>query len=85
MNILEILLGQVPEAVFFALFLILTTTYPFVNCDCTPVYASQVRTRRVYSTRVNTAVGTGVFKYIGKCCLPSNATTVNQSIPTSAT
>lgn len=62
-----------------------TTTYPFVNCDCTPVYASQVRTRRVYSTRVNTAVGTGVFKYIGKCCLPSNATTVNQSIPTSAT
>ena len=62
-----------------------TTTYPFVNCDCTPVYASQVRTRRVYSTRVNTAVGTGVFKYIGKCCLPSNATTVNQRIPTSAT
>lgn len=62
-----------------------TTTYPFVNCDCTPVYASQVRTRRVYSTRVNTAVGTGVFKYIGKCYLPSNATTVNQSIPTSAT
>jgi hypothetical protein len=58
-----------------------TTLYPFVNCDCTPIYASQVRTRRIYSTRVNTAVDTGVFKYIGKCCLPNNATTVATSIP----
>lgn len=57
------------------------TTYPFLNQDCTPVYASQVRTRRLYSTRVNTAVETGVFKYIGKCKLPSNATTVAQSLP----
>ena len=55
--------------------------YPFVNCDCTPIYASQIRTRRIYPTRVNTAVGTGVFKYIGKCCLPSNATTTVNSIP----
>lgn len=60
------------------------TQYPFVNCDCTPIYASQVRTRKVYSTRVNTAVNSGVFKYIGKCCLPSNATTVVQSIPVEA-
>lgn len=58
-----------------------TTQYPFVNCDCTPIYASQIRTRRIYSTRVNTAVNDGVFKYIGKCCLPSNATTLVQSIP----
>lgn len=58
-----------------------TTQYPFVNCNCTPIYASQVRTRRLYSTRVNTAVNTGVFKYIGKCRLPSNATTTIQSIP----
>ncbi len=58
-----------------------TTTYPFVNCDCTPIYASQVRTRRVYPTRVNTAVNTGVFKYIGKNCLPSNSTTTVDSIP----
>lgn len=58
-----------------------TTEYPFVNCDCTPIYASQVRTRRIYSTRVNTAVDDGVFKYIGKCRLPSNATTLIQSIP----
>lgn len=58
-----------------------TTTYPFVNCDCSPIYASQVRTRRIYSTRVSTAITTGVFKYIGKCKLPSNATTLAQSIP----
>lgn len=62
-----------------------TTQYPFVNCDCTPIYASQVRTRRIYSTRVNTAVNDGVFKYIGKCCLPSNATTLAQSIPVEET
>ena len=58
-----------------------TTLYPFLNCDCTPIYASQVRTRRLYSARVNTAVDTGVFKYIGKCKLPSNATTAIQSLP----
>ena len=58
-----------------------TTLYPFLNCDCTPILASQVRTRRLYSTRVNTSVNTGVFKYIGKCKLPSNATTVIQSLP----
>ena len=58
-----------------------TTQYPFVNCNCTPIYASQVRTRRIYSTRVNTGVNDGVFKYIGKCPLPCNATTNVQSIP----
>lgn len=58
-----------------------TTLYPFLNCDCTPIFASQVRTRRIYPARVNTAVNTGVFKYIGKCKLPSNATTTIQSLP----
>jgi len=58
-----------------------TTEYPFVNGDCTPIYASQIRTRRIYPTRVNTAVNSGVFKYIGNCPLPSNATTTVQSIP----
>lgn len=58
-----------------------TTLYPFLNCDCTPIFASQVRTRRIYATRVNTAVDTGVFKYIGNCKLPSNATTTIQALP----
>lgn len=58
------------------------TRYPFVNCNCVPVYASQIKTRKVYSTRVNTAVGSGVFKYVGNCPLPSNAITVNTSLPT---
>lgn len=58
-----------------------TTQYPFVNKDCTPILASQVRTRRVYPTRVATGVNDGVFKYIGDCCLPSNSTTTVNSIP----
>ena len=62
-----------------------TTQYPFVNYDCTPVLASQVRTRRVYPTRVNTAVNSGVFKYIGKYPLPCRATVAAGSIPTSTT
>ena len=47
-----------------------TVGYPFLNKDCTPVLASQVRTRRLYPTRVNTAINSGVFKYIGNCTLP---------------
>ena len=62
-----------------------TVGYPFLNQDCTPIYASEIRTRRVYPTRVNTAVNQGVFKYIGKNCLPSNATTILNSIPVNTT
>ena len=62
-----------------------TVGYPFLNKDCTPIYASQVRTRRLYSTRVNTGVGTGVFKYIGNCPLPCKAGTTLASIPTTTT
>ena len=62
-----------------------TVGYPFLNQNCTPIYASQVRTRRIYPTRVNTSVEDGVFKYIGNCCLPSNATTVNTAIPVQST
>ena len=50
-----------------------------------PMYAPQVRTRRLYSTRVNTGVGTGVFKYIGNCPLPCKAGTTLASIPTTTT
>lgn len=58
-----------------------TTQYPFLNKDCTPIYASQLRTRRLYSTRVNTAIDTGVFKYIGNCCLPPNSANSINAIP----
>ena len=61
------------------------TQYPFVNCDCTTILASQIRTRTKYKVKVNTAVNSGVFKYIGNCCLPSNTTTVVQSIPVPTT
>lgn len=62
-----------------------STQYPFLNCDCTPILASQIRTRTKYKTKVSTAVNTGVFKYIGNCCLPSNSTTTVQSIPVPTT
>lgn len=62
-----------------------TTQYPFVNKDCTPILASQVRTRRVYPTRVNTGVNDGVFKYVGEQCLPSNSTSLVQSLPSEPT
>lgn len=58
-----------------------TVGYPFLNKDCTPITASQVRTRRLYPTRVNTGIGTGVFKYIGNNCLPNNNITNTTSIP----
>ena len=62
-----------------------TTTYQFLNYDCTPIFASQVRTRRLYKVRVNTAVNAGVFKYIGDCPLPSNSTTLINSLPAETT
>lgn len=58
------------------------TQYPFVNKDCTPVFATQVRTRRIYSTRVNTSIETGVFKYVGKCPLPCANRAISDSLPT---
>ena len=58
-----------------------TVGYPFLNKDCTPVLASQVRTRRLYPTRVNTAINSGVFKYIGNCTLPCKSDTVTNSLP----
>lgn len=62
-----------------------TTTYPFLNCNCSPILASQVRTRTKYKVCVSTSASTGVFKYVGNCCLPSNSTTVAQSIPVTTT
>lgn len=62
-----------------------TTQYPFINCNCTPILASQVRTRRLYSTRVNTAISSGVFKYIGKYLLPYNGGANALSLPITTT
>ena len=58
------------------------TQYPFVNKDCTPVYATQIRTRRIYSVRVNTSINAGVFKYVGNCNLPCANRAVSDSLPT---
>lgn len=54
--------------------------YPFVDRCCTPIYATQIRTRRIYPVKVNTSVNAGVFKYIGNC-LPSTNRAVSNSLP----
>lgn len=43
-----------------------TTTYPLVNCDCTPVYACLMGSHYCYSVRVQTNIASGVFKLTGK-------------------
>lgn len=58
-----------------------TVGYPFLNKDCTPVLASQVRTRRLYPVRVNTGISTGAFKYIGDCPLPRTGTVPATGLP----
>lgn len=59
-----------------------TVGYQFLNKNCVPVYASQIRTRRLYATKVNTAIGSGVFKYIGECDLPESPVNNAGSLPT---
>lgn len=56
------------------------TQYPFVDRCCTPIYATQIRTRKIYSVKVSTSVNAGVFKYIGNC-LPSANRAVSNSLP----
>lgn len=43
-----------------------TTTYPLVNCDCTPVYACSINRRTRYSTKVSTDIAGGTFRLLGK-------------------
>ena len=42
------------------------TTYPLVNCDCSPVTACAINTRTRYSTCVRTTTTGGSFKLLGK-------------------
>ena len=59
-----------------------TTVYPVVKCDCTPVTACALRTRKKYPLRVNTSATSAVFKSLGGLsCTPSN---VLPTIPTDA-
>lgn len=43
-----------------------TTTYPLLNCNCTPVYACSINTRTRYSTIVKTDISSGSFVLTGK-------------------
>lgn len=57
------------------------TQYPFVNTDCTPVYVTQIRARRIYPVRVKTTINEGVFKYVGNCPLPCANRAISDSLP----
>lgn len=53
-----------------------TTVYPVVRCDCTPVTACALRTRRKYPLKVNTTATSAVFKSLGGLsCAPSTTLT----------
>lgn len=42
------------------------TTYPLLNCDCSPVYACSINTRTRYSVCVYTDITSGTFRLLGK-------------------
>lgn len=58
------------------------TQYPFLNKNCVLVYATQIRTRRIYPVKVSTTINNGVFKYVGNCPLPCVNRTVSDNLPT---
>lgn len=61
-----------------------TTTYPLINCDGTNVSASQLATRKIYSTVVRTNIQSGVFKLTGSIC-GGSCRNVAKSLPITTT
>lgn len=50
-----------------------TTTYPFLNCDCTQVTACAIQTRTKYPVLISTTATGGVFKTLRKLnCYPAS-------------
>lgn len=50
-----------------------TTVYPFINCNCTPVTATGIRTRTRYPVCVHTSATSGVFRSTRAInCYPTN-------------
>lgn len=45
-----------------------TQVYPLVSCDCRPLTARAIRSRKKYSTIVKTDATSGVFKLLGNLC-----------------
>ena len=58
-----------------------TTQYQFLDRCCEPILASQIRTRRIYPSRVSTSIATGVFRYIGTYDLPCTGNINAESLP----
>jgi hypothetical protein len=58
------------------------TVYPIVRCDCTPVTACAIRTRKKYPLRISTTATSAVFKSLGGLsCAPSTTLTAIPATP----
>ena len=49
-----------------------TELYQVLKCNCRPLTACGLRSRRKYSTRLETNATTAVFRLLGNVCCPSN-------------
>lgn len=59
--------------VVFSIGGVTTTVYPFINCNCTQVTATGVRTRTRYPVCVYTTTSSGVFRSLRPlCCYPTD-------------
>lgn len=61
-----------------------TQLYPVTRCDCAPLTACGIKTRRRYSMRVETTATSAVFRFLGKvcgCCQADGLHSVNGTAP----
>jgi hypothetical protein len=62
-----------------------TTVYPIVNCDCSAITATAIRTRTKYGLRISTSATSAVFKSLKQLtCYPTDTLAVIPA-PTAAT
>lgn len=62
-----------------------TQLYPVTRCDCAPLTACGIKTRRKYSMKVETTTTSAVFRLLGKtcgCCQSEGLRSVNGTAPT---
>lgn len=64
-----------------------TELYPVTRCNCAPLTACGIKTRRRYSMQVETTATSAVFRLLGKtcgCCQPDVLSSVNGTAPAAA-
>lgn len=61
-----------------------TELYPVTRCDCAPLTACGIKTRRRYSMRVETTATSAIFRLLGKtcgCCQPDGLRSIDGTAP----